>query len=102
MVRPVADHDVGPAMLRVVSRSQPRAFRILVLESVNDVAMAQREIVFRFYAHHGQNSVEVSRLRDDVVKLRPLRNGQARGDQRQGDPGCASHEKWRGACGWLS
>ena len=53
MLGPIANHDICSARRTVITGSDARALLILILESMNDVAVPQRQIVIVTHAHHG-------------------------------------------------
>src|SRR5258708_5595097 len=98
--RPAGDDGVGAGLWAIVASGKVSPGRILKLKAVHSFSMTQGKIAFRRTCHYGENAVEISGARLDVVKLGFLGDGEAGGEQRKrGASGGANPERSRGQGG---
>src|ERR1700676_3006735 len=83
MARPISDHDVRRAVLAEIARRQPRTLRVLKLKSVDDLAVAERQVALSLHLDHGKNAVKIPRPCNNVKELRLLRDCQSGREQRK-------------------
>src|SRR5580698_5598014 len=86
MMWPMANHDVGGAVLAIVAGRQTATRRTFKSKSMNNLVVSQCKIVLRLYIDHRQHSIKVSRAPHHMKKISRLRNSKARSEHRETEP----------------